>query len=94
LLDEAGKLPNYIKKRLRWFGDFFRTYLQDTSAIQSQHVNALRKALQEVMDFISALPTDVIVLSNSMINGTNNPDMHEYASEWIKLLLNNIHFYH
>jgi hypothetical protein len=34
LLDEAGKLPNYIKKRLRWLGDSFRMYLKDTAIIQ------------------------------------------------------------
>ena len=56
-------------------------YLQDTSAIQLQHVNALREASQEVMGLISALPTDVIALSNSMTNGTNNPNMHEYADK-------------
>ena len=81
LLDEAGKLPDYIKKRLCWLRDSFRMYLQDTSAIQSQHYDALREALQEVMDLISALPTDVIALSNSMTNGTNDPDMHKYADK-------------
>jgi hypothetical protein len=72
-----GKLPNYIKKKLCWLGDSFRMYLQDTSAIQSQHVDTLCEASQEVMDLISALPTDVIAFSNSMTNGTNNPDMHK-----------------
>ena len=81
LLKEAGLLPNYIKKRLHWLGDSFRMYLQDTSAIQSQHVDALREASQEVMDLISALPTDVIALSTSMTDGTNNPDLHKYAEE-------------
>jgi hypothetical protein len=81
LLDEAGKPPNYIKKRLRWLGDSFRMYLQDTLAIQLQHVDALREASWEVMDLISALHTDVIALSNFMTDGTNNLDMHEYADE-------------
>ena len=49
LLDEAGKLPDYIKKRLRWLGDSFRMYLRDTAIIQHQHVDALLAALQEVM---------------------------------------------
>jgi hypothetical protein len=31
LLDEAGKSPDYIKKRLRWLGDSFRMYLRDTA---------------------------------------------------------------
>jgi hypothetical protein len=34
LLDEAGKLPDYIKKRLCWLGDTFRMYLKDTAIIQ------------------------------------------------------------
>jgi hypothetical protein len=81
LLDEAGKPPDYINKRLRWLGDSFRMYLRDTLAIQLQHVDALREALQEVMDLISALPADVIALSISMTDGTTDPDMNKYANE-------------
>jgi hypothetical protein len=80
LLNEAGKLPDYIKKRLRWLGDSFRMYLRDTAIIQHQHVAALLAASQEVMDLISALPTDIIALS-TMMEGMDNPDMHEYADK-------------
>jgi hypothetical protein len=80
LLNEAGKLPDYIKKRLRWLGDSFRMYLRDTAIIQHQHVDAMLAALQEVMDLIAALPTDVIALS-TMTEGMDNPDMHEYIDE-------------
>jgi hypothetical protein len=80
-LDEAGKPPDYIKKRLCWLGDSFRMYLQDTLAIQLQHVDALREASREVMDLISALPTDVIALSISMTDGTDDPDMNKYADK-------------
>jgi hypothetical protein len=80
LIDEADKPPDYIKKRLRWLGDSFRMYLRDTSAIQLQHVNALREASQEVMDLINALPADVIALSVSMTDGITDPDMNEYAN--------------
>jgi hypothetical protein len=80
LLDEAGKLPDYINKRLRWLGDSFRMYLRDTAIIQHQHVDALLAALQEVMDLIAALPKDVIALS-TMTEETDNPDMHEYADK-------------
>jgi hypothetical protein len=76
LLDEVGKLPNYIKKRLHWLGDSFRMYLRNTAIIQHQHVNGLLAALQEVMDLIAALPKDVIALS-TMTEGADNPDMHE-----------------
>ncbi len=34
LLDEAGKSPDYIKKRLCWMGDSFWMYLHDTRIIQ------------------------------------------------------------
>ncbi len=34
LLNEAGKLPDYIKKRLLWLGDSFRMYLRYTTIIQ------------------------------------------------------------
>ncbi len=81
LLDEAGKPPDYIKKRLRWLGDFFRMYLRDTLAIQLQHVDALRETSREVMDLINALPADAIALSISMTDGTTDPDMNEYADE-------------
>jgi hypothetical protein len=83
LLDKAGKLPNYIKKRLRWLGDSFRMYLRDTAIIKHQHVDALLAALQEVMDLIAALPTDIIALS-IMKKETDNPDMHKYADEMDK----------
>jgi hypothetical protein len=80
LLDEAGKLPDYIKKRLHWLGDSFRMYLRDTVIIQHQHVDALVAALQEVMDLIAALSKDNITLS-TMTEGMDDPDMHEYADE-------------
>ncbi len=80
LLNEAGKLPDYIKKRLRWLGDSFRMYLRDTAIIQYQLEDALLAALQEVMDLISALATDVIALS-TMVEGMDDPDMHKCADK-------------
>jgi hypothetical protein len=76
----AGKLPDYIKKRLCWLGDAFRMYLRDTAIIQHQHVDALLAASQEVMDLIAMLPTDIIALS-TMTEGMDNPDMHKYTDE-------------
>jgi hypothetical protein len=55
-------------------------YLRDTVIIQHEHVDALLAASQEVMDLISALPTDVIALS-TMVEGMDDPDMHKYADE-------------
>jgi len=63
LLDEAGKSPDYIKKRFRWMGDSFRMYLRDTCVIQDQHCEALRASSEEVMDLVSALPADILRLS-------------------------------
>ncbi len=80
LLDEVGKSPEYIKKRLRWLGDSFQMYLRDTSIIQHQHIDPLQAALQEVLDLIAALPADIIALS-TLTDGTTYPDMSEYADE-------------
>jgi hypothetical protein len=41
LLNEVGKSPDYIKKRLCWMGDSFRMYLHNTRVIQDQHREAL-----------------------------------------------------
>ena len=81
LLNKAGKLSDYIKKRLRWLGDSFRMYLRDTAIIQHQHVDALLAALQEVMDLINALPKDIIAFLSTMTERMDNPDMHENADK-------------
>ena len=82
LLDEAGKSPDYIKKRLRWMGDSFRMYLRDTHVIQDQHREALRASSEEVMDLVSALPADILRLS-TMSDGTadDEEDMGVYQDE-------------
>jgi hypothetical protein len=72
-LNEVGKLPNYIKKCLCWMGDTFRMYLRDTRVIQDQHREALQASSEEVMDLISALPTDILRLS-TMSEGTGDKD--------------------
>jgi hypothetical protein len=60
LLDEeAGKLPDYIKKHLRWMGDSFRMYLRDTHVIQDQHHEALWASSEEDVDLVSTLPADI-----------------------------------
>ncbi len=73
-------MPHYIKKKLRWLGDFFRMYLRDTAIIQHQHVDAWLAALQEVMDLITDLSKEVIALS-TMMEGTDDSDMHKYADK-------------
>jgi len=82
LLDEAGKLPDYIKKRLRWMGDSFRMYLRDTHVIQDQHREALRASSKEVMDLVSALPADILRLSiMSEETAGEEEDMGVYPDE-------------
>jgi hypothetical protein len=49
LLDEAGKASDFIKSRLCWLGDSYRTYLHDTSVIQHQHIDALKAHSDEIM---------------------------------------------
>jgi hypothetical protein len=74
LLDEAGKSPQYIKKRLHWLGESFRMYLRDTAIIQHQHLDVLKAALQEAIDVIAALLYDVIALC-SIMNISDDPSM-------------------
>jgi hypothetical protein len=61
-------------------GDSIRINLRDTTIIQHQHVDALLAALQVVLDLIAALPKGLIALS-TMTEGTDDPDMHEYADK-------------
>lgn len=77
LLDEAGKSPDFIKKRLRWLGDSYRIYLRDTCAIQDQHREALASASLELMRIIEANPEDVINLSTH----PSNEVMDEYSDK-------------
>jgi hypothetical protein len=82
LLNEAGKLPNYIKKCLRWMGDSFRMYLHNTRIIQNQHREALRASSVEVMDLVSTLPDDILRLSiMSGRTAGNEDDMGEYHDD-------------
>ena len=53
-LDEAGKSPDFIKKRLRWLGESYRVYLRDTNKINQQHNDALQESSQAVMDLIDS----------------------------------------
>lgn len=74
LLDEAGKSPEFIKKRLQWMGDSFRMYLCDTSIINRQHRDALENASTEFLSLVmlASLP-DVVLIDDSM--GDYDDDM-------------------
>ena len=54
-LDEAGKSPDFIKKRLRWMGESYRVYLRDTNKINHQHKDALKSSLQTTMALIETV---------------------------------------
>jgi hypothetical protein len=73
LLNEAGELPDYIKKHLRWMGDSFWIHLRNTRIIQDQHRESLRASSEEVMDLVSALPDNILCLS-IMSDGTGDED--------------------
>ena len=74
LLDQAGKSPDFIKSRLRWLGDSYRSYLRDTEKIQNQHLAALEAdsdnvALLFLGHNTNILPDDVPI----------DPDMGQYV---------------
>ena len=54
-LDEAGKSPDFIKKRLRWMGESYRVYLRDTNKVNEQHKDALKSYLQATMVLIETV---------------------------------------
>ncbi len=81
LLDKAGKSPEYIKKRHHWLGSSFRINLRNTTIIQNQHLDALQAASQKVMDLIAALPEGVNIALCSIMDASDNPDMHKYGGD-------------
>lgn len=40
LLQISDKSPDFVKSRLRWEGDSYKTYLRNTSAIAQKHISA------------------------------------------------------
>ena len=58
-LDEAGKPPDFIKKRLRWMSESYRVYLRDTNKINEQHRDALMASSQSTMALIEAVKETV-----------------------------------
>ncbi len=81
LLNEAGKLPDYIKKLLRWMGNSLRMYLRDMRVIQDQHREALQASSKEVMDLISTLPADILCLSTMSKGSGDEDDMGVYHDD-------------
>ena len=69
LLDEAGMNPDFIKSRLRWMGDSYRLYLQDTAILQTKHITALEHSSYDFMRLFgknrTVLP-DIVPVDNAM----------------------------
>ncbi len=62
-------------------GDSFRMYLHDTRIIQDQHHKALWASSKEVMDLISALPADILLLSTMSEETGDKDDMGVYYDD-------------
>ena len=65
LLSEAGALPDFICKRLRWESESYKLYLRDTDQINEEQRDRLKKSsatvtsmLAENMD-TSLIPSEV-----------------------------------
>ena len=82
LLDEAGKSPDFIKKRLRWMGDSFRMYLRDTPIINRQHRDALQSASAETMEMIATMVLPSIDAGNPLDSfEADNDDLPDLLPE-------------
>ena len=69
LLDEAGMNANFIKSRLRWMGDLYRSYLQDTAVLQNKHISALESSSNDFINLFgencTMLP-DIVSVDDAM----------------------------
>ena len=69
LLDEAGMNPDFIKSQLRWMGDWYKLYLQDTVILQSKHITALERSSNNFMALVgknrTVLP-DIVPVDDAM----------------------------
>jgi hypothetical protein len=54
LLDKAGMSPAFMTSWLRWMGDSYKLYLQDTSILQHKHINALKKDSDEIVKLLGS----------------------------------------
>ncbi len=69
LLDEAGMSPAFMTSCLRWMGDSYKLYLQDTSILKHKHVHAIKKEFNKLMKLLGSnkdiLP-NIIPVDNEM----------------------------
>ena len=54
-LDKADMSPDFIKKRLRWMGEFYRVYLRDTTKINELHNAALKGPAKDAVELIELI---------------------------------------
>ena len=65
LLSEAGALPDFICKRLRWESESYKLYLRDTDQINEEHRDKLKQSSAAIMAMLagnmdtSLVPTEV-----------------------------------
>ena len=72
---EAGKSPDFIKKRLRWLSEAYRVYQRDTVKTNEQHNDALQESPQAVMDIIdSKISEELELLSECDIKNSGEYD--------------------
>ena len=63
-LDEAEMSSDFIKKRLRWLGEFYRVYLRDTNKNNKLHNTALKESAKtavELIRFIRRIDSDQLL---------------------------------
>ena len=69
LLDEAEMNADFIKSRLRWMGDLYRSYLRDTAVLQTKHVSALESSSNDFIKLFgenrTTLP-DIVPVDDTM----------------------------
>ena len=69
LLDEAGMNADFIKSRLCWMGDSYRSYLRDTAVLQAKHVSALESSSNDFIKLFgenrTTLP-DIVPVDDTM----------------------------
>ena len=69
LLDEAGMNADFIKSRLRWMGDSYRSNLRDTAVLQNKHISALESSSNDFINLFgencTMLP-DIVPVNDAM----------------------------
>jgi hypothetical protein len=69
LLDEAGMNSDFIKSRLRWIGDSYRSYLRDTAVLQQKLISALERSSNDFINLFgenhTTLP-DIVPIDDAM----------------------------